>query len=348
MKKYKTYQAVLQDHVGESESKLSSDCSNTVVSFFAGCGGLDLGFVGGFKYKNEVLTKTSFNILAAYDIDQKCVDTYRQNIGNHIQVKDLSKADPREMPSSDVLIGGFPCQDFATCGPRKGLGSGRGRLYLAQVNYMKHFRPKLVVAENVPGLANINNGEDLNRILSDFRACGYRFEVWNLFAPDFGIPQNRTRLFLIGVRNDINGFPVQPEKTHEKSYNTIEWAIDDLINITDESVPNQSQYFKASKAKKGNGQGDEKSKIGSPSYTIRANAKSRVRFHYHLDRLVFGSMSDLYDFLKKMPESTYLNYQIEIRNFLLGNGFKPSSSENFADTLVSNILANFKNKDVSK
>jgi DNA (cytosine-5)-methyltransferase 1 len=240
MKKYKTNQIELKDHIGESKAKTSNECSNTVVSFFAGCGGLDLGFIGGFEYKDEVLIKTSFNILAAYDIDEKCVDTYRQNIGEHIEVKDLSEADPREMPSSDVLIGGFPCQDFATCGPRKGLSSGRGRLYLAQVNYMNHYKPKLVVAENVPGLANINNGEDLKQILSDFSKCGYRFEVWNLYAPDFGIPQNRTRLFMIGVRNDLKGFPVKPKKTHENAYNTIEWAIEDLIHITDESGNFQS------------------------------------------------------------------------------------------------------------
>ena len=89
----------------------------------------------------------------------------------------------------------------------------------------------------------------------------------------------------MGIRNDIYkkaGFPIKPAETNV--IHPIEWAIGDLVNVTDESVPNQSQYFLANKAKKGNGQGDETSKMGEPAYTIRANAKSRVHFHYSLNR----------------------------------------------------------------
>ena len=106
-----------------------------------------------------------------------------------------------------------------------------------------------------------------------------------MYAPNYGIPQSRTRLIIIGVRDDLKGFPIAPPQTfHEKTYHTTRWAIEDLESIVDDTVPNQSQYFKASKANRGNGQGDEVSPADAPSYTIRANAKSRVQFHYRLPR----------------------------------------------------------------
>ncbi len=258
---------------------------NTVVSFFCGCGGLDLGFMGGFEYKGMRIPKLPYEILAAYDNDDKCIQTYEKNISDHATLLDLSDYDPSLIPSADVLIGGFPCQDFATCGPRQGLESNRGRLYQALIRYMEVYRPRVVVGENVPGLANMNGGEVLDIIKNDIALAGYNVEVWPLFAPDYGIPQKRSRLFIVAVRNDLSGFPKIPQKTHsDNDYRTSRWALEDLEQIIDESMPNQSQYFKASKAKKGNGQGDETTPAHLPSYTIRANAKSRVQFHYSLKR----------------------------------------------------------------
>ena len=264
---------------------LSSMRERSVVSFFCGCGGLDLGFLGGFSYKGTKVPKLPFKLLAAYDHDDKCVQTYLKNISDHAEVRDLSSYNPIEVPAAEVLIGGFPCQDFATCGPRHGLKSTRGRLYQALIQYMEVHKPLVVIGENVPGLANMKQGDVLNTIKQDIASAGYRVEVWTLFAPDYGVPQRRTRLFIVAVRDDLQGFPVMPKRTHtEEHYRTTRWAIEDLEGISDDSIPNQSQYFRASRAKKGNGQGDETTPADSPSYTIRANAKSRVQFHYSLDR----------------------------------------------------------------
>lgn len=264
--------------------KKANTKKHSVVSFFSGCGGLDLGFLGGFKYKSEQLKKLPFEIVAAYDFDEKCISTYKENINDNAYVLDLAKVKSKTFPAAEVLIGGFPCQDFSSCGPKRGLTSQRGRLYGALVNYMKEHKPKVVVAENVPHLAKMRNGEVIEVILKDLCDAGYRFEVWNLLAPDYGIPQNRSRLFFIGVRNDIEGKPMMPIAHYKSNHRSIEWAIKDLEHIEDESIPNQSQYFKANKAKKGNGQGDETNRADQPSYTIRANAKSRVQFHYKLPR----------------------------------------------------------------
>lgn len=292
----------------------------SVVSLFAGCGGLDLGFKGGFDFNGVNLKRLPFEILAAYDFDEKCVETYNLNITKHAHVLDLSDYSPKDVPAAEIVIGGFPCQDFATCGPRRGLNSDRGKLYKALIKYAKQHKPLAIIGENVPGLANIANGEALKTITKEIEAVGYRVNVWRMYAPDYGVPQSRTRLFIVGVRDDLAGFPVMPAPSHEKKHRSIKWAIQDLEKIKDESVPNQSQYFLASKAKKGNGQGDETSRADEPSYTVRANAKSRVQFHYSLDRrLTVRECARLQTF----PDDFVFPYSATTNIMQIGNAVPP-------------------------
>ena len=110
--------------------------THSIVSMFAGCGGLDLGFLGNFSLHGEKYPKLAFSILKAYDHDATCIKTYTDNIGSHGEVADLADFDVATMPKADVLIAGFPCQDFSICGPRAGLTSKRGRLYQALTRYM--------------------------------------------------------------------------------------------------------------------------------------------------------------------------------------------------------------------
>lgn len=261
----------------------------SVVSYFCGCGGLDLGFRGGFKYHNEEYPKLPFDILEAYDNEPRCIETYNDYFGGgHAFVKDLTAVNPADVSKADILIGGFPCQEFSSCGPLGGLESERGRLYQTLIAYMRMHNPKIVVGENVINLERMEKGEVLKIIKNDLAATGYAVKVWKMFAPDFGVPQRRTRLIIMCVRRDIfdtYGFPEEPEARFKDKHRSIEWAIGDLVNVTDNSVvPNQGDYFAASKAKKGNGQGDESNQKDKPAYTIRANPKSRVQFHYSLDR----------------------------------------------------------------
>lgn len=261
----------------------------SVVSYFCGCGGLDLGFRGGFNYHNEEYKKLPFDILKAYDFEPRCVETYNDYFGkDHAEVKDLSKAVAKDMPKADILIGGFPCQEFSSCGPLGGLESERGKLYKTMIEYMNAHHPMIVVGENVINLERMQKGEVLKIIEKDLIEAGYEVQVWKMFAPEYGVPQRRTRLIIVCVRKDIfdtYGFPQKPEAKFADSYRSIEWAIGDLVNVTDNDVvPNQGDYFGASKAKRGNGQGDESNDKDKPAYTIRANPKSRVQFHYSLDR----------------------------------------------------------------
>lgn len=314
---------------------MDSRTPHKVVSFFAGCGGLDLGFLGGFRYKDSELKRLPFHIEAAFDFDNKCVSTYNCNIGDHAYVMDLAQSNSEELPSSDLLVGGFPCQDFSSCGPKAGLTSTRGQLYQTLVSYMMVHKPKMVVAENVPHIAKIGGGSVLETIIRDLEETGYHFEVWRLFAPDFGVPQNRLRLFFIGVRNDVHvahGFPEIPRSTHDGIHRSIDWAIGDLEGIIDETVPNQSQYFKASKAKNGNGQGDEMSRAGLPSYTVRANAKSRVQFHYKLPRrLTVRECARLQTF----PDDFVFKFSATTNIMQIGNAVPPLLANNVAASIAS-------------
>jgi len=310
----------------EDETKIpadfetSSSPKHSVVSFFSGCGGLDLGFRGGFDYNGLDFKRLPFEILVAYDIDPKCVETYNLNISNHAEVRDLSSYDPASIPSADVLIGGFPCQEFSVCGPRGGLQTTRGELYLSLTKYARRHKPKIIVGENVPGVEVLRGGEALKKILSDIEKEGYRVKVWKMFGPDYGVPQTRSRLFFICVREDLEGFPSIPVPTHIENHRTIKWAIEDLEKIEDETVNNQSQYFRALKAIGGSGQGDEISCADSPGYTVRANARSRVQFHYSLKRrLTIRECARLQTF----PDSFHFPFSMTTNQMQVGNAVPP-------------------------
>ena len=275
--------AIRNPLIGESDRVITGPTIRA-VSLFAGCGGFDLGLIGGFKYLGEEFPAAPFEIVKAFDIDARAIETYRLNLGAHGEVADLVETDPSNLPAADLLLGGFPCQDFSTCGPKEGLDGKRGRLYRIMVEYMREHRPSVVVAENVPGLAKLHDGIILKTIVSELSEVGYRFKVWNITCPEFGLPQSRRRIFLVGVRDDLPGHPMAPRATHFMGYRSIDDAIDDLKGVTDETVTNQSQYFVATAATAGGGQGDHVSKRGELAYTVRANAKARIHFHYELPR----------------------------------------------------------------
>jgi DNA (cytosine-5)-methyltransferase 1 len=269
--------------IGRSSVPTASGRVGT-VSLFSGCGGFDIGLLGGFHYLGELYRALPFEIIGAYDVDPKAIETYRLNIGEHGHVADLTEVNPADLPECDLLLGGFPCQDFSTSGSKEGLEGKRGRLYRVLTSYMLEHRPKVVVAENVTGLARLQKGKILDTILRELQETGYRFKVWNLTCHDYGLPQSRRRLFLVGVRSDLVGHPLVPAQTHFLSFRSIDDAIEDLKGITDETIPNQSQYFVATAATAGGGQGDHISKRGELAYTVRANAKARIHFHYELAR----------------------------------------------------------------
>lgn len=303
-----------QNHFGEGEGPYH------VTSFFSGCGGLDFGFLGGFSCLGKEYERLPFNIVGAYDFLHDAVDCYKLNIDDCIQCADLTKVNVKTMPRTDILIGGFPCQDFSSSGPKTGFEGKRGKLYQVLLNYMKFHKPRIVIGENVIHLARMKDGEVLRTIVRDFEDAGYHFDVWNLFAPDYGVPQSRKRLIFVGVRNDIEGFPVKPKPTHFNSPVTISQALCDLEKITDETVTNQSQYFVASKATSGGGQGDTVNEADKVALCIRANSRGRIQFHYKLPRrLTVRECARVQTF----PDEFVFPYTTQRNLTLIGNAVPP-------------------------
>lgn len=310
------------------------DGAYDVMSMFCGCGGLDLGFLGGFSYLNNEHEALPFNIVQAIDFDEKSIETYKLNISAHGVVGDLTEIKAEELPKARVLIGGFPCQDFSSSGPKLGFAGKRGQLYTALAEYMVVHQPDVVIGENVPHLASLHGGAYLKAILSDFEAAGYNFAVWNLFAPDYGLSQSRRRLFLVGVRKDLGAPPLAPKPTHQTRYRPIEEALGDLVSITDEAVTNQSQYFVATKATAGGGQGDHDNRRGELAYCIRANAKARIQFHYELPRrLTVRECARLQSF----PDEFVFPFAAMTNMSQIGNAVPPTLAHQVAKSISAHL-----------
>lgn len=183
-----------------------------VLSFFTGCGGLDLGF-----------EKAGFQTVYATDIDAHSCKTLQRNAGHHfsdemtIEQGDIVAIDPTSLPRDiDLIIGGPPCQSFSASGRRAGGAAGRldqrGRLFEAYCAIIAHSRPKAFVFENVRGILGTNKGEDWKAIVRAFGDLGYTLSYRLLDALDYGVPQQRERMFLVG--HQLTEPFLFPEPTH--------------------------------------------------------------------------------------------------------------------------------------
>lgn len=164
----------------------------TITSLFSGAGGLDLGLI-----------QAGNNVIWANDIDKDAVETYKNNIGNHIICKDIQEIPISEIPVSDVVVGGFPCQGFSMANLKRGISDERNQLYTFFQSIVKVNKPKYFIAENVKGILSLGNGSVIKQIVADFNAAGYLVEVHKINAADYGVPQHRERIIIIGQREDI-------------------------------------------------------------------------------------------------------------------------------------------------
>lgn len=201
-----------------------------LVSLFSGCGGLDLGF-----------EKAGFERLWANDFDKDAQAVFRLNLGE-IDGRDIRDVNASEIPDCDIITAGFPCQPFSNAGNRKGVNDSRGTLYQDCLRIVKEKMPKVVLFENVRGLLStkyIDGRKLIEVIASDLEAMneiGYNVNYELLNASDYGVPQNRQRVILVGIRKDLNKSFVFPEKTDKKNL-----TLRHVLNIPVE-VPNQVDW----------------------------------------------------------------------------------------------------------
>lgn len=182
-----------------------------LISLFSGCGGLDLGF-----------EKAGFEKVWANDFDADAQAVYSLNLGD-IDGRDIRTVDEKEIPQGDILTAGFPCQPFSSAGSRRGVYDSRGMLYKECLRIIQDKMPKVIVFENVRGLLSTKyiDGRNLADVivedLSAMNEVGYNVVHKLLNASDYGVPQNRQRVFFVGVRKDLGVnfiFPPKQKKEH--------------------------------------------------------------------------------------------------------------------------------------
>lgn len=173
-----------------------------VISLFSGAGGMDMGY-----------TQSGFDIVWANDFFKEACDTYRLNFGDYIVHGDITQISSDEMPDDiDVVIGGFPCQGFSVANNRRSMEDKRNFLYKELLRVIRDKRPLFFMAENVKGLISMENGKVIEMIINDFSELGYRVDYKVLNAAEYGVPQTRERVIIMGNRIGVeNPFPA---KTH--------------------------------------------------------------------------------------------------------------------------------------
>lgn len=180
-----------------------------VISLFSGAGGMDMGFI-----------KAGFEIVYANDFFKEAVESYKNNIGNHVVYGDITKIQSKEMPDDiDLVIGGFPCQGFSVANTRRSMKDERNFLYKEMLRVIKDKNPKFFVAENVKGILSMEKGKVIEMIKKDFESLGYKVDARLLNAAEYGVPQARERVVIIGNRLGIdNPYPTPTHWVDSKKY----------------------------------------------------------------------------------------------------------------------------------
>lgn len=251
-----------------------------VVSMFSGCGGMDLGFTGGFKVFGRHYKKLPFDIVWANDLNKAACATYLRNLGHDIHCGDVWQVLSTLPKSADVLVGGFPCQDVSLNGKRAGVKGKRTGLYKAMVEAIKRLKPRVFVAENVKGLLLKYNESSLRQIMEDFGGLGYRVHYKLYQAADYEVPQTRERVFIVGTEVGLNPF-VPPEPVRSaKNWMTAKEAIGDIESL--DASPEINHIWSAANISPE--QGNRRISPHKPAHTIRAECHGNIQFHYNLSR----------------------------------------------------------------
>jgi len=216
-----------------------------LISLFSGCGGLDLGF-----------EKAGFNVAVANEFDPTIWATFKANHPNTKLIEgDIRKIKDTDFPDDiDGIIGGPPCQSWSEAGAQRGIDDLRGQLFYEYIRILKSKQPKFFLAENVSGMLLGRHSEAVKNIIEMFKECGYNVTVTLVNAKDYGVPQERKRVFYIGFRNDLNidfKFPQGSTKDNNKKI-TLRDTIWDLQftavpagdkNYHNPNAVNNNEYF---------------------------------------------------------------------------------------------------------
>ena len=206
------------------------------VSLFCGCGGTDLGTIGGFNFLGKYYERNPVEIVYANDIEKSACDIFEKNFNILPDNRDIREVDAADIPNADIIIGGFPCQSFSIIAQnpkRLGIKDKNGQLFFEMCRILKAKQPKCFIAENVKGILSANDKQAFPIIIEEFSNAGYNVNYTLTNAADYGVPQRRERVIVVGIHRDLNfkfNFPKAPE------------ILNTLRNIVEKNVA-EKYYF---------------------------------------------------------------------------------------------------------
>ncbi len=299
-----------------------------IASLFAGCGGMDLGFVGGFDFLGKKFDRTGFDIVWANELNPAACKTYARNLGNHIVCGDIKNVIDTIPAGVDVVMGGFPCQDISINGKMLGINGRRSCLYTYIVDAVRHLQPKVFIAENVGSLMLKQNEYSFKTILADFQSLGYDVTYHVYHAEEYGVPQTRERIIFVGTRPDIDHFEIPKPVSSDPI--TAGEALRDLEG----RGPDKAFSHVWSMAAPSGEQGNRRMVENRPGYTIRAECHGNIQFHYRLPRRI--SMREAAR-IQSFPDSFVFPCGIRETERQIGNAVPPVLAWHIANS-VKKIL----------
>lgn len=216
------------------------------IDLFAGIGGIRLGFQQAFGRQIEFVFSS--------EIDKYAQVTYNANFGE-LPSGDITQIDEKDIPSHDIILAGFPCQAFSIAGHRKGFEDTRGTLFFDVVRIAKYHKPKIIFLENVKGFVNHDKGKTFKVVKETLEDMGYKVFTKILNAKDFGVPQNRERIYIVCFLDNGVEFKFPSHlQTNIKVGNILESKVADKYTISDKLWAGHQRRKVEHKAK-GNGFG---------------------------------------------------------------------------------------------
>ena len=236
------------------------------IELFTGCGGMSLG-----------LKRAGFEIIYANEINEDAVKTYSKNFPEvFVQQEDIKKINPvllkKKIGKVDLIAAGTPCQGFSMAGSRNP-NDPRNKLFLQLLKFVKTFKPKIFVMENVPGILTMDNGKVIEKIKNSFSKIGYFIQYKILFASEYGVPQERKRIFIVGTREKTPADKLFPAP--KKIRVTVEEALSDLADL---GVNDQSFSYKSKPKSEFQSKMRKKSRVIFNHESCNHNIKIQKRF----------------------------------------------------------------------
>jgi DNA (cytosine-5)-methyltransferase 1 len=322
------------------------------IDLFAGIGGIRLGFQQAFGEDIE--------FVFASEIDKYAQQTYYANFGE-LPHGDITQIDEKDIPPHDIILAGFPCQAFSIAGKRLGFEDTRGTLFFDVARIARHHKPKLIFLENVKGFVNHDNGKTFQVVKNTLEDMGYKVFAKVLNAKDFGVPQNRERIYMVAFLNNVEfEFPIN---------NSIKKVIKDIIEKKEvsskyylsDTYVNTLKKHKARHQEKGNGFGYKILKYEDVANTLVVGGMGKERNLIYDTRLtdwtpktnIKGSINR--EFIRKMTPREWArtqgypdNFKIIVSDAQAYKQFGNSVSVPVISSIASNVRSQLLSKSIKK